>query len=245
LTGFPRIFDGPLQEGMIRVARDKGKVEVRVVPLRDYADDNHRTIDDYPYGGGPGMILKVEPVAKALEALPAPIGRSRETILLSPQGVTLRQGRVRGLMVGGDVVLVAGRYKGFDERIRSLITREVSIGDYLLSGGELAALVLIDAMVRLVPGVLGDFDSALGDSFESQILDCGYYTRPAEYRGMQVPPVLLSGNHAAVERWRRRDALERTASRRPDLLETAELTDEDRRVLKEIGWKRDPAGDGV
>jgi tRNA (guanine37-N1)-methyltransferase len=221
---------------MIRVAREKGLVEIRLVPLRDYAEDNHRTIDDYPYGGGPGMILKVEPVARALEALPPPTGTQRETILLSPQGERLDQQRVHKIVEAGDVVLLSGRYKGIDERIRSLVTREISIGDYILSGGEFACLVLIDAIARLVPGVLGDLDSARGDSFEGGILDCAYFTRPEVFRGMRVPKVLLSGDHAAVDRWRRTDALSRTIVRRPDLLDPARLSEEDRRILSDLGW---------
>lgn len=223
---------------MIRVAREKGLVEIRIVALRDYAEDSHRTIDDYPYGGGPGMILKVEPVAKALDSLPAPAGPRRQTILLSPQGERLDQERVHEIMSAGDIVLLAGRYKGFDERIRTLVNREVSVGDYVLSGGEPAALVLVDAMTRLIPGVLGDYDSARGDSFEEKRLDCAYYTRPEVFRGMRVPPVLLSGHHAEVDRWRRRDALARTLARRPDLLVDAELTEEDHQVLADLGWRR-------
>ncbi len=171
---------------MIRVAREKGLADVRIVPLREFAEDNHRSIDDYPYGGGPGMILKVEPVARALDSLPPPAGARRETVLLTPQGQKLDQPLVHQIMGAGDVVLLSGRYKGIDERIRAFVTREVSLGDYVLSGGEFAALVLIDAMVRLVPGVLGSMDSAMGDSFESGLLDCSYYTRPEEFRGMKV-----------------------------------------------------------
>ena len=221
---------------MIRVAREKGLADVRIVALREFAEDNHRSIDDYPYGGGPGMILKVEPVARALDSLPPPAGERRETVLMSPQGERCDQSLVHRIMSAGDVVLLSGRYKGIDERIRAFVTREVSLGDYVLSGGELAALVLIDAMVRLVPGVLGSIDSAMGDSFESGLLDCSYYTRPEEFRGMRVPALLLSGDHGAVDRWRRRDALARTMSRRPDLLEKTELTDEDHEVLAELGW---------
>jgi tRNA (guanine37-N1)-methyltransferase len=221
---------------MIRVAREKGLVRISVVALREFTDDRHRSIDDYPFGGGPGMILKFEPVARALDALPRPAGDRRETVLLSPQGERLDQDLVHRIRAAGDVVLVSGRYKGIDERIRTLVTREVSLGDYVLSGGELACLVLTDAMVRLVPGVLGTFDSALGDSFESGLLDSSYYTRPEEYRGMRVPAVLLSGHHGAVDAWRRRDALARTLARRPDLLESADLSDEDHAVLAELGW---------
>ncbi len=221
---------------MIRVAREKGLANVRVVALREFAEDNHRSIDDYPYGGGPGMILKVEPVARALDSLPPPVGERRETVLLSPQGKKLDQALVHQIKSAGDVVLLSGRYKGIDERIRAFVTREVSLGDYVLSGGELAALVLIDAMVRLVPGVLGSIDSAMGDSFESGILDCSYYTRPEEFRGMKVPALLLSGDHGAVDRWRRRDALARTLGRRPDLLDQAGLTDDDHETLAGLGW---------
>lgn len=221
---------------MIRVAREKGKVDVRVVSLRDHAEDNHRTIDDYPYGGGPGMILKVEPVARALAALPSPEAAERETILLSPQGQVLDQRVVHEILEKRDIVLLSGRYKGVDERIRAFATREVSIGDYVLSGGEIAALVLIDALARLVPGVLGDLDSAMGDSFEGGLLDSGYYTRPEVFQGMDVPQVLLSGNHAAIRRWRRRDALARTLARRPELLAQVELDDEDHEMLAELGW---------
>ena len=169
--------------------------------MREFAEDNHRSIDDYPYGGGPGMILKVEPVARALDSLPPP------TATQARDGPALAAGARRWtsrwcsrILGAGDVVLLSGRYKGLDERIRTFVTREVSIGDYVLSGGELAALVLIDAMVRLLPGVMGDLDSAMGDSFETGLLDCSYYTRPEEFRGMRVPPVLLSGDHGAVDR---------------------------------------------
>jgi len=221
---------------MIRVACSRGLVDIRIVPLRDHADDNHRTIDDAPYGGGPGMILKVEPVARALESLPEPAGPRRETILLSPQGERLSQELVHEILSAGEVVLLTGRYKGVDERIRTLVSREVSIGDFILSGGEFAALVLVDAMTRLIPGVLGDLDSARGDSFEGGRLDCAYYTRPEVFRGLRVPPVLLSGHHAEVDRWRHRDALARTLARRPDLLVDADLTKEDHQVLAELGW---------
>ncbi len=240
LTGFPRLLEGPFDEGMIRVARDSGRVEIRVMNLRDFTDDPHRSIDDYPYGGGPGMILKVEPVARALEALPPPLRDRREVVLLSPQGGRLDQMTVRRLVDAADVVLMFGRYKGLDERIRSLATREISIGDYILSGGEPAAVVLVDAMARLVPGVLGDIDSALSDSFETGILDCGYYTRPEVYRGMRVPRALLTGNHERIRRHRREEALLRTLRRRPDLLTEAPLTREERAWLQAKGWTPPP-----
>lgn len=235
LTGFPALFGSLAVEGMIRVALEKGLAALRIVPLRDFTDDRHRSIDDYPYGGGPGMVLKVEPVARALASLPAPAG-SREVVLLSPQGGPLTQEFLERRAEGADLVLLCGRYKGVDERIRSLVDREVSLGDFVLSGGEVAAMALIDGILRLIPGVLGDLDSARGDSFSSGLLDCGYYTRPETWEGITVPPVLLSGNHAEVRRWRRRDALARTWQRRPDLLAGARIDEDDRRFLRELGW---------
>lgn len=225
---------------MIRVARESGRVEIRVVNLREFTDDPHRSIDDYPYGGGPGMILKVEPVARALESLPSPLRDRREVVLLTPQGARLDQAMVRRLAEAGDVVLMFGRYKGLDERIRSLATREVSIGDYILSGGEPAAVVLVDALARLVPGVLGDMESALSDSFETGILDCGYYTRPEVYRGMRVPRTLMTGDHARIRRLRREEALLRTLRRRPDLLSDVSLTREEIAWLRAKGWTPPP-----
>jgi len=237
------MFEGPLDDGMLRVAAESGLVEFRIVHLREFADDPHRSIDDYPYGGGPGMILKVEPVARALESLPSPLGKQREVVLLTPQGERCTQALVRRLTEARDVVLVMGRYKGLDERIRAFVTREVSLGDFILSGGEPAALVLADAMARLVPGVLGDIESALTDSFETGILDCGYYTRPAEFRGLKVPKVLLSGNHAEIRRSRREDALNRTLRRRPDLLDNSRLTMAEKEWLGRQGWPMSKAAD--
>ena len=225
---------------MLRVARESGLVEISVVNLREFTDDPHRSIDDYPYGGGPGMILKVEPVARALESLPPPLGPRREVVLLTPQGERCDQRLVRRLLEAKDVVLVMGRYKGLDERIRSFVTREVSIGDLILSGGEPAALVLTDALARLVPGVLGDIESALSDSFETGILDCGYYTRPDSFRGMQVPKVLLTGDHGRIQRARREDALLRTLRRRPDLLDSVPLAPAEVAWLRKHGWNPPP-----
>jgi len=230
------MFEGPLDDGMLRVARESGRVDIRVVNLRDFTDDPHRSIDDYPYGGGPGMILKVEPVARGLESLPPPLADRREVVLLTPQGERLNQVLIRRLLEAGDVALVLGRYKGIDERIRTLVTREISLGDFILSGGEPAALVLADALARLVPGVLGDMDSALSDSFETGILDSGYYTRPESFRGMRVPATLLAGNHQRIRQERREDALLRTLRRRPDLLESAELTASELKLLEAKGW---------
>lgn len=236
LTGFPRMFDGPFDDGLLRIARESGQVEFRIVNLRDYTDDPHRSIDDAPYGGGPGMILKVEPVARALDALPPCLGERREVVLLTPQGTPLTQTLVRRLLEVRDIVLLFGRYKGIDERIRAFVTREVSLGDFILSGGELAAMVVADALVRLVPGVMGDIESANSDSFEQTVLDSAYYTRPEEYRGMRVPEIYLSGHHARIEAARRSDALARTLARRPDLLQRAPLTTKERAWLQECGW---------
>jgi len=233
LTGFPALFGSLETEGILKVAVARGLAQVRIVNLRDYTDDRHRTIDDYPYGGGPGMILKVEPVARALEALPPAQGR-REVVLLSPQGERLSQAFFEARAEGVDLVLICGRYKGVDDRIRSLVDRVISLGDFIISGGELAAMILIEGLVRLIPGVLGDLDSARGDSFSTGLLDCGYYTRPESWRGIQVPEVLLSGNHAEIRRWRRQDALRRTQARRPDLLAGAGLDEEDRRYLASL-----------
>lgn len=238
LTGFPGMFTGPLDDGMMRIARESGKVEFRILNLRDFTDDPHRSIDDYPYGGGPGMILKIEPVARALESLPPALGDRREVLLLTPQGESLDQPMVRKLLASRDVVLVIGRYKGVDERVRSFVTREVSIGDYVLSGGEPAAIVIADCLSRLVPGVMGDIESAESDSFERTILDSGYYTRPEEFRGLKVPEVYLSGHHARIREARRQDALQRTLSRRPDLLDRAELSRAEEKLLEERGWSR-------
>lgn len=235
------MFAGATEEGLIRIARESGKLELRLLDLREFTDDPHRSIDDYPFGGGPGMILKVEPVLRALESLPEPLDARREVVLLSPQGERLTQPLVREWLNARDVALVFGRYKGLDERVRGFVTREVSLGDFILSGGEPAALVVIDALARLIPGVMGDIESAEGDSFEQTILDAAYYTRPASFRGLEAPEVLLSGHHGKVAEWRRRDALERTWRRRPDLIEVAaergELTAREVLWLLELGWK--------
>jgi tRNA (guanine37-N1)-methyltransferase len=245
LTGFPALLGSLDAEGMIRVALDRRRAALRIVNLRDYTDDRHRSIDDQPYGGGPGMVLRVEPVVRALEALPAPSG-AREVILLSPKGRRLGQEFLSRCARGTDLVLICGRYKAVDERIRDFVDGEISLGDFVISGGELAAMVVIDGILRLIPGVLGDLDSALSDSFSTGILDCGYYTRPESFRGREVPPVLLSGHHAQIAKWRREDALKRTLRRRPDLLDGARLDDDDRQYLMRHGWsgRRDRAESG-
>ncbi len=240
LTGFPTLFGSLDTEGMIRVALDRGVARLRIVNLRDFTEDRHRTIDDTPYGGGPGMVLKPQPVVRALESLPPPEG-GREVVLLSPKGEQLTQPLLAERAKGCDLVLICGRYKAVDERIREYVDAEWSLGDYVISGGELAAMVIIDGILRMIPGVLGDLDSALGDSFQSGLLDCPYYTRPERFREAAVPEVLLSGHHEAIARWRREQALRLTFKRRPELLEDAALTAADRAALRQWGWHPDPS----
>jgi len=247
LTIFPDFFPAPLAEGMIRAAREKGRLEVGIVGLREFTEDSHRTTDDYPFGGGVGMVMKVEPIDRALASLgvgePGRRPAGTRVVLLSPQGPRLDQARVIALAALEHLVLVCGRYKGVDERVRDhLVDEELSIGDYVLSGGEPAALCVVDAVARLLPDVVGSFDSVESDSFHSGLLDSPYYTRPAEYRGWSVPDVLLSGHHAEIARYRRRESLRRTLERRPDLLESAALGPEDRKLLRELEAERS-AGD--
>jgi len=219
VTGFPKLLESPLNESMIRRAQDQGYAEIVVNDLRDYATDRHKTIDDAPFGGGAGMILKPEPVFSCIEKLRGE-RQYDEVIYLAADGERLTQRIANELSLKQNLILLCGHYKGIDERIRqSLISREISIGDYVLTGGELPALVLIDAVVRLIPGVLHDGESLLTDSFQSPLLDAPSYTRPAEFRGMKVPDVLLSGNHAEIETWREEQRVQRTTLRRKDLLE--------------------------
>lgn len=234
LTLFPGILTFVLQESILKRAIEKGLLEVRVTDLREFTGDKHRIADDYPYGGGGGMVLKPEPIFKAIDQ----ISRKGDLrlILLSPQGKTFDQEKAKELsMEKKRIVFICGHYEGIDERVRiGLGPEEVSIGDYVLTGGELAALVIIDASARLIPGVLGDEDSAKKDSFFDALLDYPHYTRPAEFRGIKVPEVLLSGNHEEIKRWRRREALHNTLKKRPDLLQKAQLTEEDKEFLKEL-----------
>ncbi len=239
LTIFPDFFGPALAEGMIRAARESGALDVAVVGLRDYTEDTHRTTDDYPFGGGVGMIMKVEPIDRALAALevgePGARPPGTRVVLLSPQGPRFDQPTAIEWAKLDHVVLVCGRYKGVDERVRErLVDAECSIGDFVLSGGEPAALCIVDALARLLPGVVGRFDSVESDSFHSGLLDCAYYTRPAEYRGWRVPDVLLSGHHAQIEAWRREDALRRTLERRPELLAAAELDPAAQALLRRL-----------
>ncbi len=237
LTLFPDMFKSPFAEGIIDRAREQGLLEISVADIRDHTDDRHRTVDDYPFGGGPGMLMKPEPVFDAVEAVQRSAGldSSGPVVLLSPQGRMLTQPVVEELARHTDIVLICGRYEGVDDRVREhLATDEISIGDYVLGGGELAAMVVIEAVARLVPGVVGSSESTQSDSFSTGILKHPQYTRPAEFRGWSVPEVLLSGNHAEIERWRRQESLRRTFDRRPDLLESAELSEEDRRFVESL-----------
>jgi tRNA (guanine37-N1)-methyltransferase len=235
VTIFPRMVEAGLAEGVVSRGIERGILDVRVHDLRDYTTDRHRTVDDVPYGGGPGMVMKPEPVARAVEDIRARRGEPGAVILLSPQGRTFTQREAARLSTLGHLVLLCGRYEGMDERVRTTVaTDELSIGDYVLSGGEFPALVVADAICRLVPGVVGDARSVAQDSFSRGLLDYPHYTRPSEFAGEKVPEVLLSGHHEEVRRWRKLTALRRTLSRRPELLNTAALDDEERRMLDEI-----------
>ena len=245
LTIFPEFFPGAFGDGMIRVAREKGKLDVDVVNLRDFTDDPHKTVDDAPFGGGPGMVMKVEPIVRAFDALGLGPRESRpagqKVVLTSPQGRRFDQDTARSWATLDHLVILCGRYKGVDERVaQHLVDEEFSLGDFVLSGGEPAALCVVDAVARLQPDVVGCFDSVESDSFHSGLLDCAYYTRPADFRGWTVPDVLLSGHHANIARARREESLRRTFERRPDLLTQATLTDADRRFVRAL--EREKAG---
>lgn len=234
LTLFPDMFTGAFSESITGHAVAKGLIDVAVHNIRDYAHDRHRVTDDYPYGGGAGMVMKVEPLTACLEAVSSSRPQSK-VVLTSPRGRVLDQALVRELAAGEGLIIVCGRYEGVDERFSELhVHQEISIGDFILTGGEPAAIVLVDAISRLVPGVLGSSESAAFDSFSDGLLEYPQYTRPPEYRGVTVPPVLLSGNHREIAQWRRQQSLKKTLVMRPDLLESAELTDEDRKYLRTL-----------
>jgi tRNA (guanine37-N1)-methyltransferase len=217
LTLFPEMFRGPFDESIVKRAREKGLVEIHIHDIRDFSNDKHRKVDDRPFGGGPGMILKPEPVFDCAERIAAP---QRSIIYLTPQGEGFSQKKAEELARRERLVFLCGHYEEVDERIRTvLVGEEISIGDYVLSNGEIPAMVVIDSVVRLIPGALGDAESAHEESFTTGLLDYPHYTRPAEFRGMKVPEVLLSGNHQEIRKWRRRMALERTKQVRPDLLQ--------------------------
>ena len=234
LTLFPNMFSSPLRESILGRAVEKGLLQIQTINIRDFTLDKHQVVDDAPYGGGQGMVMKVEPIARAIESVKAQ-NPSVRTIYLTPQGKPFDQDLARRLSTQPHLILLCGRYEGVDERVRDLfIDEEISIGDYVLTGGELPAMVLVDAVSRLIPGVLGSDRSAEEDSFFNSLLEYPQYTRPVDFRGSRVPEVLLSGNHSAISLWRRREAIRRTSLRRPDLLAEANLTDEDRKLLEEI-----------
>jgi tRNA (guanine37-N1)-methyltransferase len=235
VTIFPKMLEAALAEGVIGRARQTGVVDVRIRDLRDHTDDRHRTVDDVPYGGGPGMVMKPEPLFRAVDAIRAERGEPAAIVLMTPQGRRFTHAEAERLSRLDRIVLLCGRYEGIDERVTtSVVTDELSIGDYVLTGGEFAALVVIDAVLRLVPGVVGDAGSVESDSFVRGLLDHPHYTRPAVCRGQAVPDVLVSGNHGEIERWRRHERLRRTMERRPDLIDRATLTADERRELEAI-----------
>jgi tRNA (guanine37-N1)-methyltransferase len=231
LTLFPEMFQGPLNESLLKKAQEKGLLSLNIVNLRDFTSDKHRTADDTPYGGGAGMVMKVEPIHKAVSSK-----RTAETtiILMCPTGKLLTQEKVKELAKEEHLILLCGHYEGIDERVREMVDEEVSIGDYVLTGGELPAMVLVDAIARHIPGVVKEEESVRKDSFYEGLLDYSSYTKPEEFEGKKVPDVLLSGHHAEIDRWRRKEALKRTLYRRPDLLAKAELYEEDKKELGEI-----------
>ncbi len=232
VTIFPDLFTGILGTGLIRHAREKGLLDVRVHDLRDYTSDRHRTVDDVPYGGGPGMVFKPEPLFLAVEALKEAAGT---VVLPTPQGILFTQKLAEELAGCSQILFLCARYEGVDERVcDALVDREISIGDFVTMGGELPSLLMMEVIVRFVAGVVGDQDSIASDSFQQSLLDFPHYTRPDAFRGLNVPPVLLSGNHEQIRKWRRKMALMRTRQRRPGLLEHACLTSEDEEMLREI-----------
>ncbi|MBN1812673.1 MAG: tRNA (guanosine(37)-N1)-methyltransferase TrmD [Anaerolineae bacterium] len=250
LTLFPEMFRGPFDESILKRAQESGRLSVALHNIRDYAADKHHVTDDAPYGGGGGMVMKPEPIFAAVEAILPPPSPSHEAggdvpvILLSPQGRLFTQAVAAELSCYPRILLLCGRYEGVDERVRQyLVTDEISIGDYVLTGGELAAMVIIDAVARLLPGVLGDPGATIDDSHAQGLLEGPHYTRPVVFRGWEVPEILSSGNHAAVARWRREQALRRTFERRPGLLEQAKLTSQDREFLRRLADDAPPEGE--
>lgn len=240
LTLFPEAFESPLQVSILGRALRDGVAEVELHNIRDYATDRHSVVDDYAYGGGPGMVMKPEPLAACIESVQAESDRKGRVVLLTPQGRLLNQALVDDLSREERLILLCGHYEGVDERIREhFVDEEISIGDYVLSGGEFAALVVIDAVVRRLPGTLGSAESLLEESHSDGLLEYPQYTRPAEFRGWRVPDILLSGNHGEIARWRRKQRVIRTALRRPDLIDKACLTDEERRAASEAVSRRE------
>jgi len=236
LSLFPDMFTGVFGSSILKKAQEKGAVSLEVSDIRDFSTNKHKQVDDYPYGGGAGMVLKPEPMFQAVEAITE--GRKPRIILMCPQGERFTQKKAEELAMEEDLVFLCGHYEGYDERIRTnLVTDEISIGDFVLTGGELPAMTVIDAVVRLLPGVLGQQDSHIQDSFSTGLLEHPHYTRPADFRGMKVPDVLLSGNHANIDKWREQESLKRTFERRPDLLEEMNLTQEQKAFIESLKSK--------
>lgn len=235
LTLFPRMFEGPMGESIIGKAVNKGLLEINVSNFRDYSDNKHQTVDDYPYGGGAGMLLKVQPIYDNIKAIEqANPETKKRVILLDPAGKRFDQAMAEEFSNEEHLVFICGHYEGYDERIRSLVTDEVSLGDYVLTGGELGAMVMIDATVRLLQDVLGNQTSAQTDSYSTGLLEHPQYTRPAEFNGMKVPEVLTNGNHKLIEEWQLKESLRRTYQRRPDLLEQLSMTPQMLKLLEEV-----------
>jgi tRNA (guanine37-N1)-methyltransferase len=234
LSIFPEMFSSPLNFSLLKKAQEKGLINVCLHDIRNWTSDKHKMTDDAPFGGGCGMVMKVEPVERAVSEIKSRGGESR-VVLMTPQGETFNHKIAIELATEKQIIIICGRYEGVDERIRThLVDREISIGDFILTGGELSALVLIDAVSRLIPGVLGNAESSCSESFSNGLLEYPQYTRPANYKGWCVPEVLISGNHAEIERWHRRESLRRTYRRRPDLLKKIELSAEDKKKLEQI-----------
>ena len=234
LTLFPEMFIGPLTTSIIQKARDKGIIDIDLINFRDYSESKHNTVDDYPFGGGAGMLLKPEPIINALEDSADSSDENQEIILVSPQGKVFKQEDAKKLACVEKLIFFCFHYEGFDERIRNYVTKEYSIGDFIMTGGEIPAMAMIDAIARLIPGVIKEADSFKEDSFFEGLLEYPHYTRPRIFRNLQVPEVLLSGNHEHIRQWRRKESLRRTLLRRPDLLVDFELTKEDEKFLDEI-----------
>ncbi|MFF2287093.1 tRNA (guanosine(37)-N1)-methyltransferase TrmD [Peribacillus butanolivorans] len=235
LSLFPEMFEGVFGSSILKKAAEKQAVSYNVTNFRDYADNKHSTVDDYPYGGGAGMVLKAQPIFDAVEALKGHAEQTPRVVLLCPQGERYTQRKAEEFAKEDHLIFICGHYEGYDERIREhIVTDEISIGDFVLTGGELGAMVIIDSVVRLLPGVLGNVDSPILDSYSSGLLEHPHYTRPADFRGMKVPDQLISGNHKKIDEWRMKESLRRTWNRRPDLLESYELSEVEKKLLSEI-----------
>lgn len=235
LTLFPEMMEGTLENSILKRAKNKEQFDYRFVNFRDYSTNKHEKVDDYPYGGGAGMVLTAQPIFDAVEAVKQESNAKPRVILMCPQGETYNQQKAEELAKEEHLIIICGHYEGYDERIRErVVTDEISIGDYVLTGGEIGALAVIDSVVRLIPDVLGNESSAIEDSFSTGLLEHPHYTRPADFRGMKVPDVLLEGNHAKIDEWRKKESLRRTWKRRPDLLQKIQLSEEDQQLLETV-----------